>query len=93
MVTIGGWLTEKIGDIPKTGTKWERDGFLFQVLAATPTRIRRLYVEENQSKAANPSFFSGGPMNSSALLVAIFKLDFDHCAFFLFHAGNGLRVL
>lgn len=46
MVTISGWLTEKTGDIPKSGTKFEIEGFLFQILAATPTRIRRLYIRK-----------------------------------------------
>jgi CBS domain containing-hemolysin-like protein len=46
MVTIGGWLTERIGDIPKTGTKVEYDGFLFHVLAADPNKIKRLYIRK-----------------------------------------------
>ena len=44
MVTIGGWLTEKLGDIPKPGTKYQSKGFLFHVLAADQTRIRRVYI-------------------------------------------------
>ncbi|MGC1879064.1 MAG: hemolysin family protein [Rhabdochlamydiaceae bacterium] len=44
MVTIGGWLTELMGDIPKTGTKYTSHGFLFHVLAADFKRIRRLYI-------------------------------------------------
>lgn len=46
MVTIGGWLTEQFGEIPKTGTKWETHGFLFHILAANPTHIRRLYIRK-----------------------------------------------
>lgn len=46
MVTIGGWLTEQLGDIPKTGTKYQAQGFLFHVLAADPTRVRRLYIRQ-----------------------------------------------
>lgn len=46
LVTLGGWLTEKIGDIPKAGYKYETEGFLFQVLASTPTRIDRIYVRK-----------------------------------------------
>ena len=45
-VTIGGWLTEKLGDIPKTGVKIELDGFYFHVLAASPTRITRLFIRK-----------------------------------------------
>ncbi len=46
MVTIGGWLTEEMGEIPKTGTQYTTDQFLFQVLAADPNRIRRLYIRK-----------------------------------------------
>lgn len=46
MITLGGWLTEKLGEIPKSGTKFETDDFLFQVLAADPNRIRRIYVRK-----------------------------------------------
>lgn len=44
MVTIGGFVVEKLGEIPKSGTKYETDGFLFQVLEANPNRIRRVYI-------------------------------------------------
>ena len=46
MVTIGGWLTEQLGDIPKSGTKYETPNFLFQVLAAEPNRVKRLYIRK-----------------------------------------------
>lgn len=44
MATIGGFLIEKLGEIPKSGTKYETDGFLFHILNANPNRIRRIYV-------------------------------------------------
>lgn len=44
MVTIGGYLTEKLGDIPKSGSKYMTSDFLFHVLAAEPTRVRRVYI-------------------------------------------------
>jgi putative hemolysin len=44
MVTLGGWLTEQLGHIPKSGTKYVWKNFLFQVLAADPNRVRRLYI-------------------------------------------------
>lgn len=44
MVTIGGWLTEQLGNIPKSGTKFVWKNFLFQVLAADPNRVRRVYI-------------------------------------------------
>ena len=44
MVTMGGWLTELMGDIPKTGSKYTAKGFFFHVLAADPKRVRRIYI-------------------------------------------------
>jgi CBS domain containing-hemolysin-like protein len=44
MVTIGGYLTEKLGDIPKSGTKLITEYFLFHVLSADLTRVRRVYI-------------------------------------------------
>jgi CBS domain containing-hemolysin-like protein len=43
-VTLGGWLTEQLGDIPTPGTKYANDQFLFYILAADPNRVRRIYV-------------------------------------------------
>lgn len=44
MVTIGGYLTEKMGDIPKSGTKLITEYFLFHVLSSDLTRVRRVYI-------------------------------------------------
>ncbi|MBY0529498.1 MAG: hemolysin family protein [Rhabdochlamydiaceae bacterium] len=44
MVSLGGWLTEQIGDIPKTGAKFTSHDFLFHILSADPKRVRRIYV-------------------------------------------------
>jgi CBS domain containing-hemolysin-like protein len=46
VVTLGGWLTEQLGDIPQTGTQYATDQFLFYVLAAEPNRVRRIYVRK-----------------------------------------------
>ncbi len=46
MVTINGWLIEQIGDIPKSGFKYETKDFLFHVLAADPNRVRRVYIRK-----------------------------------------------
>ncbi len=54
MVTIAGWLTEKLGEIPKAGSKFEIEGFLFQILAADPNRIRRLYIRHLLKKGVHP---------------------------------------
>jgi len=44
MATIGGWITELLGDIPKNGTKFKRHGFLFHILASDAKRVRRVYI-------------------------------------------------
>lgn len=44
LVTIGGWLTEQMGDIPKSGDKFETEAFFFHVLSADPQRVRRVYI-------------------------------------------------
>jgi putative hemolysin len=49
-VTISGWLTEQLGEIPKPGFKIELEGFLFHILAADPNRIRRLYIRKLKPK-------------------------------------------
>lgn len=51
MVTIGGWLTEQLGDIPKSGTKFTTDDFFFHVLAADPNRVRRVYIRRLKPSA------------------------------------------
>lgn len=45
-VTIGGWLTEKLGDIPKSGTRVTIEGIEFHVLAANSKRIMRLFIKK-----------------------------------------------
>lgn len=52
MITIGGWLIEKLGDIPASGTKCEFEGFLFQVLTADPNKITRLYIRKQSRNGA-----------------------------------------
>ncbi|HSX13325.1 MAG TPA: hemolysin family protein [Chlamydiales bacterium] len=44
IVTLAGFLIEQIGDIPKVGTKFSTDSFLFHVIEAEPNRILRIYV-------------------------------------------------
>lgn len=50
MITIGGWIIEKLGDIPKSGSKYELSGFLFQILSATPTHIDKLFIRKLPEK-------------------------------------------
>lgn len=49
VVTLGGWLTKQLGYLPKAGTKYVTDQFLFHVLAADPNRIRRIYIRHLQT--------------------------------------------
>jgi len=51
MVTIGGWLTEKLGDIPKSGTKYVSGQLIFHVLSADPNRVRRVYIRHLKKTA------------------------------------------
>lgn len=46
MVTINGWLIEKLGRMPKAGEKLTEDGFFFHILATDPNRIRRVYIRK-----------------------------------------------
>lgn len=50
LITLGGWIMDQIGDVPKSGTKHETDQFLFHVLAADPNRVRRIYVRKKGGK-------------------------------------------
>jgi len=50
MVTIGGWLTEQIGDIPKPGTKYHTKELFFHVLSSDATRVRRIYIRKIAQK-------------------------------------------
>jgi Hemolysins and related proteins containing CBS domains len=45
-VTIGGWLTEQLGEIPETGTKFAWGQFVFQVLDAAPNCVKRVYIRK-----------------------------------------------
>jgi CBS domain containing-hemolysin-like protein len=44
IMTIGGWLTEQMEDIPLPGTKYVTDEFLFYVLESEPTHVERIYI-------------------------------------------------
>jgi CBS domain containing-hemolysin-like protein len=51
LLTIGGWLTEQLGNIPKSGTKYETQNLLFQVLTAEPNKITKIYVRKLHKKS------------------------------------------
>lgn len=46
MKTIGGWLIERYGNIPKSGVQLDEAGFHFRVLSADKTRIRQLQIRK-----------------------------------------------
>lgn len=46
MVTINGWLIEKVGTLPSVGTKLTENNFFFHILATDPNRIRRVYIRQ-----------------------------------------------
>lgn len=50
MVTIGGWLTEQHGDIPKSGFKFQWKNLLFHVLSSDEKRVRRVYIRRGKEK-------------------------------------------
>jgi len=50
MATIGGWLTEQMGDIPKSGTKYVFENFLFHILSSDKNRVRRVYIRRLKPK-------------------------------------------
>jgi len=43
--TIGGFLVERLAEVPAAGTSHEEAGFKFTVLAASPRRVERLRIE------------------------------------------------
>jgi CBS domain containing-hemolysin-like protein len=46
MVTLGGWMTEMMGDIPAVGAKFETPELSFQIIAADSKRIKRIYIRK-----------------------------------------------
>ena len=46
MATVGGWLTEKLGSIPKSGYKLERAGLVLHVLSADEKHVRKVYIRK-----------------------------------------------
>lgn len=46
MVTIGGWITEQMGDIPKSGTQYVWKNLLFHVLSSDQRRVKRVYIRK-----------------------------------------------
>ncbi|MFA6916762.1 MAG: hemolysin family protein [Parachlamydiales bacterium] len=49
VVTVGGWLIEQLDGFPAPGTKYEKDGLLFQVIAVLPRKIERVLIQKKNS--------------------------------------------
>lgn len=47
-VTLGGWLIDQLGEIPRVGARYAYGSFLFYVVAADPHRVRQIYVRKIQ---------------------------------------------
>ena len=43
--TVAGYVLERLGRVPETGESFDADGFRFEVLEASPTRIDRIAIE------------------------------------------------
>lgn len=46
MVTIGGYITEKLGTIPAAGTEYTEGMLYMRVLSSDNTRIRKVYIQK-----------------------------------------------
>lgn len=44
MATVGGWLVEQIGEVPKNGYSHYTEQFLFHILSSDPRRIQQMYI-------------------------------------------------
>jgi putative hemolysin len=51
--TVGGYLLEVLGDIPKSGYKVESNHLIFHVLLATETKVSRVYVKNLNKRKSN----------------------------------------
>lgn len=49
MVSLGGWITDQMGDIPRTGVKFTSHDFLFHILSSDSKRVRRIYIRRLKS--------------------------------------------
>ncbi|MGE3674532.1 MAG: transporter associated domain-containing protein, partial [Polyangiaceae bacterium] len=54
-VTIGGFVAEQLGRVPKAGDAVEFGGFTFKVLAASPKRAERVEIRQGPRSMVPPS--------------------------------------
>jgi putative hemolysin len=52
-LTLGGWLIERLDEIPKIGTKYKTNEFFFHILSADSTRIKKVYVRKLTKSNSN----------------------------------------
>lgn len=45
-ITLGGWLMEKLEKIPQPSDKYITEEFLFYILEADPTKVKRIYIRK-----------------------------------------------
>lgn len=45
-VTIGGYITEQLGSIPKSGDTLQREHLFFRILAASPTQVLKVFIQK-----------------------------------------------
>lgn len=45
-VTLGGYLIDKLEEIPQTGSKFKDNNLFFYVLAADPNKVKRVYIRK-----------------------------------------------
>jgi Hemolysins and related proteins containing CBS domains len=45
VVTVGGWLIHKMGTIPTAGASFQSGNLRFQVLAADPNRVKKVFIQ------------------------------------------------
>ena len=48
--SVGGWLIDEIGDIPKIGLLFEKGGIEFQVVSAEPHRVKKVFIKRREPK-------------------------------------------
>ncbi len=48
MVTVGGYITEKLGTIPQAGAILEADGLYMRILSSDHTRVRKVYIQKGR---------------------------------------------
>lgn len=50
VITIGGWLAERLDKIPQSGEIWREKELFFRVLSADTTHVRKVYIQYEKRK-------------------------------------------